>query len=130
MLTYLAVDRLGLRFARTEQKIEGGEWSAPALQIWSAKNFFFWTRHLWTPRNFCRALLRSGKGETERPRDSQRHSSIEARAPGIRGDMETALQYIIYICTPRGLAVPELHCTGGSGGAGDLKDFQDFGRKF
>ena len=30
-----------------------------------------------------RALLREGKGETERPRDSQRHSSIEARAPGI-----------------------------------------------
>ena len=65
---HLPENRLGLRFARAEGKVGGGEKCVRVPQDSLRKNFFIQTRHLWTPRNFCRALMREGR---ERLRDSE-----------------------------------------------------------
>ena len=57
------------------------------------KNFKFWTRHLCTPRNFCRALLR----KDQEPRDSEtkRLRSKETRVK----EFKSARNSVIF-CVP------------------------------
>ena len=57
MLLYLSNGHIFLWFGDKLRKIDGGEWGVHLWGICRSKNFFFWSRHLCTPRNFCHSQI-------------------------------------------------------------------------
>ena len=77
------------------EKVDGGDSVVYLWTICQTKNFKFWTRHLCTLGNFCRALLR----KNQEPRDSEtkRLRSKETRVKEFKSARNSMLFLLFFV---------------------------------